>query len=71
MTIRELLAAQIEYNLERQGKSIPEFAKQIDMPKQTIYRLVRCEAGASTDVIERLAKGFDIPASVLLTPVVK
>lgn len=71
MTGRELLAAQINHNLDRIKKSVPEFAKQIDMPKQTIYRLIRCECAASNDIIDRLAAGFDIPASVLSTPVVE
>lgn len=71
MTARELLAAQIAHNLDRTGKSVPGFAREIEMPKQTIYRLMREEAGASTDIMDRIAAGFGIPVSLLLTPVVK
>lgn len=70
-TGRDLLAFQISHNLARLNLSVPEFAKRIKMPKQTIYRIMRCESAASMDIIDRLAKGFGIPASVLLTPVVE
>ncbi len=71
MTGRELLAAQISHNLDRIGKSVPEFAKQIEMPKNTIRRLLRCDNSASTDIMDRIAAGFEIPVSLLLTPVVE
>lgn len=68
MTARTILAKQIEANLERLGLSVPAFADKIDMPKQTIYRLIRCERAASVDTVEKLAKGFEVPRSVLLMP---
>ena len=70
-TGRDLLAKQIGHNLAARRLSVPEFAKRIDMPKQTVYRLMRCESAASVDIIDRLAVGFGIPVSVLLTPVVE
>lgn len=66
--VRERLAKQIVTNLTRMGLSVPAFADKIDMPKQTIYRLIRCEKGASVDTVDRLAKGFGIPSAVLLMP---
>ena len=71
MTGRELLAAQIGHNLDRIGKTVPEFAKQIEMPKNTIRRLIKCENAASVDIMDRIAEGFGIPLSLLTTPVVE
>lgn len=66
---RELLAKQIAANLARINMTVPEFAKKIGMPKNTIFRLMRCENSGGVDIIEQLAGGFGTPLNVLLQPV--
>ena len=69
--LRKLLAAQIKINLARIGKTAPQFAKEKGISPSTLYRFINCENAASLDVIELIAKGFGVPAFVLLSPVVE
>ncbi len=68
---RTLLAKQIVHNLTRLKITVPTFAVTIGVPKVTIYRLIRCEAGTTVDMMDKIAQGFGIPLHIMSTPVVK
>lgn len=67
--LRAILSAQIRIWQRRTGMDNATLAKESAVSVDAIYKLKRCERGASIDVVGRLAKAFDIDPFILLVPV--
>ncbi len=66
MEIRDILAHNLRRYRQAKGLSQEELAHRADIDRTYISALERCVYAASIDVVDRLAKVLDIPASELL-----
>ena len=66
--MRNRLARQIEFWQLRCKMDVARLAKTTGLAEISIYRLKRCERGASIDTITILADAFQIPPGMLLMP---
>lgn len=67
--LRTILSAQMRIWQRRTGMDNAALAKKANVSIDAIYKLKRCERGASIDVVGRLAKALEIDAFMLLVPV--
>jgi len=67
--LRVILSAKIRIWQERMQMDNAELARRSDVSIDAIYKLKRCERGASIDVVGKLAGAFGIDPFMLLVPV--
>ncbi len=69
MAIRSRLSAQIKTWQTKTSMDVTSLAQATGMAENTIYRIKRCDVGASVDTITLLADAFNIPPAMLLMPI--
>ena len=68
MQARTILACQIRFWMRRFNMDVKKLAEITELAPKTIYRLRAGDVGASTDSIADIAAAFDVPLSIMLTP---
>lgn len=68
MDLRNRLSAQMKFWMLRFNMDVKELARLTGLAENSIYRLRRAEAGATTNSIAVIADAFQVPAQVLLMP---
>lgn len=69
MEMRSRVSGQMKYWMRIYKMDVAELAEKTGMAENSIYRLRRCESGATVDTLILLADAFDIPAFMFLMPV--
>ena len=67
--IRTILSANMRIQMRKTGRDVARLSKDTGLAENSIYRLLRGDAGATVDSIAVMAEVFEIAPAVLLMPV--